>query len=228
MKENMDRKGFLKALGLGMLGASVASVPDLDKVFTPDLQGEIDALKAKLAQRISFNFSAEQIKYDTTVVKQEITQQEIFGWNYDNALSGTQFAMSYIDKWFFNQRHRKKEVDDIFRVQLSADVFNRAKELAYMSAPSYIDLYSLYLGACYLLLGEYDKAQNEFEKISAEVSQSSVKEFYSARNIPFPNNFQFNGSNKSVIDAMWESPEYKAESAKKRQSVINLKFSTNA
>jgi hypothetical protein len=227
MKENIDRKGFLKALGLGMLGATVASVPNLDQVFTPDLQSEIDALKAKLTQRINFNFSAERIKYETTVVKQEITQQEIFGWNYDNALSGTQFAMSYVEKWFFNQRHRKKEVDDKFRVQLAINVFDRAKELAYMGAPSDIDLYTLYTGACYLLLEQYDIAQNEFEKISAKGPQLYVVEYYNGRNIPFPSNFKFNSSNKLIIDTMWESELFKEESKKKRQSTINLTLNTN-
>lgn len=228
MKEDIDRKGFLKALGLGMLGASVTSIPTLDKVFTPDLQGEINALKAKLAQRINFNFSAERIKYDTTVVRQEITQKEIFGWNYDSALSGTQFAMSYVDKWFYNQRHRKKAIDDSFRIKLAIDVFSRAKELAYLDAPSHIDLYTLYTGACYLLLDEYDLAQQEFEKINAEGPQSYVMEYYNARNIPFPSNFKFNYSNKPIIDAMWESELFKEESKKKPQWGINLIFNTNA
>jgi len=207
----MDRKDFLKLLGLGTLGTSIPSV-DLDKVFSPAIQDQIDTLKTQLTHRINnYKIEFEWDKPEVSYRFYEVDKKMIFGWHYNECFSGVMHAESFLSKWY-NQRWRKKPFTEFYYAEICLAIFERSIDLAHEDNPGLIDLYTKNKGMTYLLMNQFDKAQKEFEKISCEKHweygplctpkenmENIKRDLYDPRGYEFPSDFQFNYSNADLI-----------------------------
>lgn len=191
---NNDRRSFLKMLGLGTAGLAVSQI---ESAFTPDVEKDIEALKQKLVKqlnvKVEVNFNKDNIN-KIPIIHKEFLDLDI------NDHEKIFYAIQNFISPYFDKPRKTKKFPDSELVKTTIDHLKHYQSKVIQNG-FYRFYINEYLGACYLLMEDYDLAQEYFQNIISthdkkdskliDYRLNSVIYYYESRNIPFPTNFQF-------------------------------------
>lgn len=180
----MNRLEFLKNLGLGVVGtgavtAGVISVSDVDKVFTPDIQQEIENLKQRILNKVNPGISTYTVKHEIKKEVRNLKETHFIGSKVE-LNSAMWIAQGSIDKWF-NQRHRKCECDEPEKIQEAINFLIEYYHDPRCNNSSSAIFYCESIAKGYIILNQLEEASIWFGKTSGIGIKREHKKYFELR-----------------------------------------------
>ena len=195
----MNRLEFLKNLGLGVVGTGVAatgaiSISDVDKVFTPDIQQEIENLKQRILNKVNPEVSTYTVKHEIRTEVRNLKETHFMGSKVE-LNSAMWIAQGSIDKWF-NQRHRKYECTEPEKIQEAIDFLIEYYNDPRCSKGNNTTFYCESIAKGYIILNQLEEAAIWFGKTSGIGVKREYKKYFELRGHKAPKITYINSANK--------------------------------